>query len=211
MDLSTLLAALAATPLSGAIPYVTALIAAASVLDAMLPQPAPGSHWLPLRKAISLVAANFWNASNGGQPQLSTWLARVLQPLLPALQATSASPSTVKQADAPAPSNTPSVLGLLAMLAVAGSLVGCTSAEIGTAEADIDQGVVLACTDYEAAKPVGAAVGVLAPDAAPIIASLEIYGDSICSTPAPATDAGTAAWIGQITGQLLTLSKPKTA
>ena len=50
----------------------------ASMLDSILPQPAPGSHWLPLRKAISVLAWNLFNARNANQPALATWLVRVL-------------------------------------------------------------------------------------------------------------------------------------
>jgi hypothetical protein len=213
MDLSTLLAALAGSSSAGVIPYITAAIAAAAALDAGLPQPAPGSHWLPLRKAISFVAVNFWNASNGAQPQLSTWLARVLQPLLPALQAAAAAPLIAAKTDvavqpAPAQPGIATMSMLVGMLAMAGALAGCTSAEVDTAATDVDKGVAAACADYLAAKPVGAAIGALAPAAAPIVVSLEQYGDSVCATPAPTTDAGTAAWVGQITGQVLALSAP---
>jgi hypothetical protein len=96
------------------------------------------------------------------------------------------------------------------MLAMAGALAGCSSAQVGTAVADVDNGVAVACADYLAAKPVGTAIGALAPASAPVITSLEQYGDSICAAPAPITDAGTAAWVGQITGQVLALSSPPT-
>jgi hypothetical protein len=175
MDLTTLLAALAATPLAGAVPYVTAAIAAASVLDAALPQPKAGSLWLPLRKVISLLAGNVGHAANAEQ--------------------------TPKGPAASPPS--PSALGIAFVLAgLAGTVAACSPAELATAVSDVDKGVAIACADYAAARP---AVAIIAA-ATPAIASLESYGDSICAQPTPTTDAGTAAWVGQITGQLLTLA-----
>jgi hypothetical protein len=63
-------------------PFITAAIAAASVVDAMLPQPQPGSHWLLLRKAVSFLAINVGNASNGKQPDFVTWIVRIAAPML---------------------------------------------------------------------------------------------------------------------------------
>ncbi len=99
---------------------------------------------------------------------------------------------------------------LLATLAVILALPGCSSQPNGTVT-NIVQDVTAACTDYEDAKPAGAVVDLLVPAAAAVVASLEAYGDSICSAPVPQTDAGTAAWIGQITGQILAVSNPPAA
>lgn len=70
-------------------PCVTAAVAVASALDALLPQPGAGSHWIPVRKAISFIAVNVGAASNGKQPDFATWVARILTaprgPLPPAL------------------------------------------------------------------------------------------------------------------------------
>ena len=63
-------------------PYITAIVAAASALDATLPQPAPGSHWLIVRKVVSFLAVNVANASNGRQPAFATWIVRIAQPIL---------------------------------------------------------------------------------------------------------------------------------
>lgn len=59
--------------------YLTALavaVAAASVLDAALPQPAPGSRWLPARKLLSFLASNILHARPTGQPPLTGPLAK---------------------------------------------------------------------------------------------------------------------------------------
>ena len=77
MDQTSLLALWA-----NAWPAITAIVAAASTLDAALPQPDPGSHWLILRKMISFIALNVGNASNGKQPEFVTWIVRIAAPLL---------------------------------------------------------------------------------------------------------------------------------
>ena len=65
-------------------PYIATVCMIASAVDAVFPQPAAGSHWLPLRKIISFVALNVSAASNGSQPSFTTWLLRIVQPLLTA-------------------------------------------------------------------------------------------------------------------------------
>ena len=101
MDQTTLLALWAA-----AWPFITAAIAAASALDAALPQPKPGSHWLLLRKAISFLAINVGNASNGKQPDFVTWIVRIAAPVLQARGV--ASPASATAAEQPAtPTPTP--------------------------------------------------------------------------------------------------------
>ena len=55
-----------------------------SALDASIPQPAAGSHWLPLRKALSWFALNVSNAKPGGQPTLASWLLRIAQAVMAA-------------------------------------------------------------------------------------------------------------------------------
>lgn len=77
MDQTSLLALWA-----NAWPAITAIVAAASTLDAALPQPDPGSHWLIIRKVISFLAINVGNASNGKQPDFVTWIVRIASPLL---------------------------------------------------------------------------------------------------------------------------------
>ena len=62
-------------------PVVTAAVTVASALNT-LPQPKPGSHWLPLRKVISFVALEVGGASNGAQPKFETWVLRILSPYL---------------------------------------------------------------------------------------------------------------------------------
>jgi hypothetical protein len=81
---SAALSLLAALHLSVIVPYVAVIVAAASAADAAFPQPRPGSHWLPVRKLVSLIALNLGNASNPAQPPFATWLVRVLAPLMAA-------------------------------------------------------------------------------------------------------------------------------
>jgi hypothetical protein len=105
-----ILAILYALHLGVVIPYASVVVAAASAADAAFPQPGAGSHWLPLRKAVSAVAFNLGNASNGKQPPFATWLLRVLAPLMAraaTLQAASSNPlpSPAPATAAPAPAN----------------------------------------------------------------------------------------------------------
>lgn len=65
-------------------PVLTAICTVASALDATLPQPAAGSHWIPVRKVISFFGVNVKNASNGAQPSFATWLIRIVQPIIAA-------------------------------------------------------------------------------------------------------------------------------
>lgn len=61
------------------LPVVFQMIALSAALDAAVPQPKPGSHWLPVRKIVSLLAFNFANASPADQPSILTWVQHVLQ------------------------------------------------------------------------------------------------------------------------------------
>lgn len=60
------------------VPLILLLHTTASLLDAAIPQPATGSHWLPFRKVLSFLALNFGNAANSAQPALTTWLQRLV-------------------------------------------------------------------------------------------------------------------------------------
>ena len=111
-------------------PVITAIVALASTLDASLPQPAPGSHWLLVRKVISFLAVNVGNASNGSQPSFVTWIVRIATPVL---QAQGQLPAAVAP---PAPSPTPTVIQvvapMLAVLLVVGALAACASSSTAT-------------------------------------------------------------------------------
>jgi hypothetical protein len=106
-------------------PYITAVIAAASTLDAALPQPAPGSHWLIIRKVISFLAINVGNASNGKQPDFVTWIVRIATPVLQA-QGIAPVPATktAEPSASPAPSSAigPAAIALLFALGMVGML-----------------------------------------------------------------------------------------
>ena len=112
MDQTSLLALWAA-----AWPTITAIVAVASTLDAALPQPQAGSHWLIVRKIISFLAINVGNASNGKQPDFVTWIVRIAEPLLHAQQIAPAPPA--QAADVPASSSPASVAGPITTTALA--------------------------------------------------------------------------------------------
>lgn len=59
MDISTLLSALGVSAKYGA-----GIVASAAILAAVLPQPAPGAWWAPLRSLIDLLGQNFGHAVN---------------------------------------------------------------------------------------------------------------------------------------------------
>lgn len=102
--MDALQAALRAAGLDALIPTLLACHALASALDALIPQPAPGSHWLPLRKLVSIAAGNVHYAGNALQPSVLTWVERSL----PILMAILPSPTVVAApTPAPAPAVTP--------------------------------------------------------------------------------------------------------
>lgn len=93
----SVLAAFHAAGLDSVVPILLALHALASATDAALPQPKPGSHWLPLRKLVSIAAGNVFNATNALQPAMLTWVQRVAQLLVALLP-----PATLPTAAPPA-------------------------------------------------------------------------------------------------------------
>ncbi len=100
MDFSPLVAMLAASQYAGVVPYILAAFFGASVIQAVIKPPAPGSHLLPFYAILSLLSANFGYAKNANVPALSTWIGRILSPLAPALLAAVAAQNA---ANAPAP------------------------------------------------------------------------------------------------------------
>jgi hypothetical protein len=74
---ATILAALHSAGLDSIVPLLLALHATANAIDAMIPQPKPGSHWLPLRKLVSIAAGNVHYATNGLQPPILSWVQRI--------------------------------------------------------------------------------------------------------------------------------------
>lgn len=104
-------------------PIITAIIAKASALDAALPQPQPGSHWLLVRKVISFLAINVGNASNGKQPDFVTWIVRIATPVLKAQGiARAAAANAVEQPAAPTPTAGTTAAALVLVLGLAGML-----------------------------------------------------------------------------------------
>ena len=164
-------------------PAITALVAAASTLDAALPQPEPGSHWLIIRKVISFLAINVGNASNGKQPDFVTWIVRIASPLLqsPATiqavaQAATADP-VAQPASAPqaAPAATPIASGaaatataLLVAMFLSLGLSACASKPPATvlfeARAAYDATVLAPLVQYHGLPVCPAASGVACKD-----------------------------------------------
>ena len=58
------LALLQGTQLAWLLPYAGTVVALCSLIDALFPQPCPGSRWWALRQAISRLACNVGHATN---------------------------------------------------------------------------------------------------------------------------------------------------
>ncbi len=125
MDQSNLVAIWAA-----AWPYIAAIVATASTLDASLPQPRPGSHWLIVRKIISFLAINVGNASNGKQPDFVTWIVRIATPVLLAQGAGVRPVADAPAAAGPAPAPAASGGSAAAAVAISLYLVDCFCAAV---------------------------------------------------------------------------------
>jgi len=98
-DMSVVTSMMLAAGLGKWVPWITGIVTVAAALDSVLPQPQPGSHWLPLRMVLSAAAFNWRYAANGGQPSIQTWVMRVLRPLIVA----EAAQMAAQAAGAPAP------------------------------------------------------------------------------------------------------------
>lgn len=106
-DLSPLLALMAQDGYGAYVPYAVLAFFAASIAQTVVPPPAPGSHWLPVYRILSLLAANFGYAKNSNVPELSTWVGRVLSPLAPAILAAVEADKPVVKASSPVPTAPP--------------------------------------------------------------------------------------------------------
>ena len=162
-------------------PAITTIVAAASTLDAALPQPYPGSHWLAIRKVISFLAINVGNASNGKQPDFVTWIVRIAAPLLQnpttaqaVVQAAAAGPlvpsAPAPQAAAPVASGTEvTAAALLVVTFLSLSLAACASKLPATVlfetRAAYDATVLAPLVQYHSLPVCPAAVGVACKDA----------------------------------------------
>jgi len=146
-------------------PAITAIIAAASALDAVLPQPAPGSHWLIARKVISFLAVNVGNASNSKQPDFVTWIVRIAAPVLAAQNAAG------NQQTGTAPATSGGGATVAALLVIAGlglGLAACADKPPATVlfetRAAYDASVLAPLVQYHRLPACPAAAGVVCKD-----------------------------------------------
>ncbi len=186
MDQSNLAAIWAA-----AWPYVTGIIAAASALDAALPQPAPGSHWLIARKVVSFLAVNVGNASNGKQPDFVTWIVRIAAPVLAAQNG-----GTTGNTNAPAASGGGATTAALLVVASLGlGLAACADKPPATVlfetRAAYDASVLAPLVQYHQLPACPAATGVVCKD--PDIDAQLIKADAAASQAGIAADQMLAA------------------
>jgi hypothetical protein len=61
---------------------IVTVIVAASALNAALPQPAPGSHWIPIRAVVNKLALAFGAARPASAPAAVTWFQRIAAALI---------------------------------------------------------------------------------------------------------------------------------
>lgn len=78
MDMNTISQVAHLLGLDNAVPVLLAVLTLARAVDALIRQPAPGSHWIPLRKMVSLLSFGVANAKPAGQPSIVTWLRRLV-------------------------------------------------------------------------------------------------------------------------------------
>lgn len=81
MDMNTIASVLHALGLDNVLPVILALSTLARAIDALISQPAPGSHWIPMRKIVSFLSLGVGHAKPGEQPAFVTWLQRLVQAL----------------------------------------------------------------------------------------------------------------------------------
>lgn len=102
MDLNTIATVAHDLGLDNAVAVLLAVLTLARALDAFIKQPAPGSHWLPLRKMVSVIAFSVLHAKPGEQPPLVTWLQRLVVMLAQAVPPQArVEPSLVRPAPLP--------------------------------------------------------------------------------------------------------------
>ena len=154
-------------------PFIAAIVAAASTLDASLPQPQPGSHWLIVRKIISFLAINVGNASNGKQPDFVTWIVRIATPVLLAqgagVRPVADAPAAAGPAPAPAASGGGAAASaLLLVLCLGLGLSACASKPPATVlfetRAAYDASVLAPLVQYHSLPACPAAAGVVCKD-----------------------------------------------
>ena len=199
MDPSSLSTVLGDHPTALTVIALAAFVA--SILDALVPQPAANSAWLPLRKALSALAVNVGNASNAGQPSFAAWaVARLAASAPEQLQAMIRSANAALPPE-PAPTSSPSssaatVSALLLALVLAVPLAACSTADLAKFDAavaadaatvdqsvrQVDAAVASACDAIDKAIAVGQSI-------APAVNGLAAL---VGSKAVPATEAAAA-------------------
>ena len=103
-------------------------------------------------------------------------------------------------------------LGACGPLAGAGSAIGAVSGGIAIANqvsAAVDPVIATACSEYTKGRAAANAVvgtGLVPASVTAKVSSIESFGDAACANP-PAGDAlSTAIWLGQLAGQVTTLT-----
>jgi hypothetical protein len=119
------------------------------------------------RKIVSFVAVNIGNASNGSQPALSTWLLRIVQPVLASQGAT---PAPAVGVSLPTLGSAAKAIAVLMLAVSALAMSACTSTGQLTPEAQ--QIITIACNVDGFAQPVAVTV---APALGPEVAAAAAF------------------------------------
>lgn len=85
----------------GAVKIAAAIVLAASAVNAAMPQPKPGSHWIPLRKLVNMAALAIAHGKVADDPAFSSWLVRLavaLASMLPPPPPPAPAPTTFRMA-----------------------------------------------------------------------------------------------------------------
>ena len=99
-------------------------------------------------------------------------------------------------------------------LIAAGSATGAIGGGLAIANqaaGTVNRTIQVACAEYDKGRAAANAVlatGMLPPDASAKVAVIEEYGDAACAHPPSGDALGTAIWLGQLIGQIATLTSP---
>ena len=160
----TLMAALSAVPVLGPVlPYVPLACFVASILDAAIPQPAPGSVWAAPRSVLHVMSLGIGFARPGvpGVPAAVVAKANEVQAIASQVSAAAgelAGAAATPAPAAPASSIARTVTAMVLAFLISSLLSACTSAQVRFAVAQGQLVCAIGPTFVALADPTGAAV-----------------------------------------------------
>lgn len=108
-------------------------------------------------------------------------------------------------------------LGACAPLVGAGAAAGAVGSGIAIANqivGTVDTTIQTACVEYQKGRAAANAVigtGLVPASAASSVSTVEEYGDAACASPPAGDTLSTAIWLGELVGQIATLTSVKPA